>query len=750
MVGAVTLQPDDIVDGGGNTFTETWTVNKSGTSEHPIIIRNAIINSQTARSYGLSTNSNSYLTFSNLTIKDSNFKNMNVSGSSYITIDHYSSSGKGAAIYTESSSHITITNLISTITNTGYNGALSFNAPGTDVSITTATISGSNSRGIYSTITSNVTLDDVEVTSNGSAAGIEIKNMTSGNLLLSNIYSGVTRGGVSAGNTDNGLYLNNDDGILFNADGIYSKNNTYVGVRFVGCSLVQDSILKNFNISNNASSGIWVGSTPNLTIQSGVTNYNTSSSGIYIDGPSQSNVVTGVTMNHNGGDGLVATNGVLGLVVKYSEASYNGTVGGSSSGDGYSLHDTSTGNFYYVKAISNLNTGMAHVGASSGSIYNSLIINNGSPSDPDKNRAGLCLTTTANPGFIVKNNIVSGNYPVEIMEGLTPYNVFDYNLYNPLDNNKFYTPVDNSSLTSWADYHATRENHSLNTNPLFVDVSNNNFLLQANSPAINAGTDVGLTKDFVGTAVPQGSAPDIGAYEYVTSATSSTNGGSSSSSVNPNCPSGFKHCISAGPHAVGGSGSVTGDDANLGVQALMNSNVHHDDVYLTIAKQNTNTLMGNNISFPWAQGMNTASEIYNFTAVSAFNGYPIPTFDHPATVILSYDPAKLNGVSPDHLRIAWFDPTIKQWEILHDNSVINPQTHTIANTTTHFSYFTVVFESNNLEQDSSTVLGVSTSSDVSLKPTPTSISTLSPTPINQKPTSQSPPKSKFCILWWCF
>jgi hypothetical protein len=39
--------------------------------------------------------------------------------------------------------------------------------------------------------------------------------------------------------------------------------------------------------------------------------------------------------------------------------------------------------------------------------------------------------------------------------------------------------------------------------------------LQTGSPLINAGVDVGLVFDHVGTAVPQGAAPDIGAYEKV-------------------------------------------------------------------------------------------------------------------------------------------------------------------------------------------------------------------------------------------
>lgn len=50
--------------------------------------------------------------------------------------------------------------------------------------------------------------------------------------------------------------------------------------------------------------------------------------------------------------------------------------------------------------------------------------------------------------------------------------------------------------------------------PLFVDPLNGDFHLQGGSPAIDAATDVGLTRDKDGNPIPTGAAPDIGAYEY--------------------------------------------------------------------------------------------------------------------------------------------------------------------------------------------------------------------------------------------
>jgi hypothetical protein len=57
------------------------------------------------------------------------------------------------------------------------------------------------------------------------------------------------------------------------------------------------------------------------------------------------------------------------------------------------------------------------------------------------------------------------------------------------------------------------------TNPRFVDAANRDFHLLAGSPLIDAGTNVGLTEDFDGNPVPQGSAVDIGAFEFYQSLT---------------------------------------------------------------------------------------------------------------------------------------------------------------------------------------------------------------------------------------
>ena len=52
-------------------------------------------------------------------------------------------------------------------------------------------------------------------------------------------------------------------------------------------------------------------------------------------------------------------------------------------------------------------------------------------------------------------------------------------------------------------------------NPAFVNIGNLNYHLTKNSDCIDAGVDVGINYDYDGIEIPQGSAPDIGPYEYV-------------------------------------------------------------------------------------------------------------------------------------------------------------------------------------------------------------------------------------------
>lgn len=108
-------------------------------------------------------------------------------------------------------------------------------------------------------------------------------------------------------------------------------------------------------------------------------------------------------------------------------------------------------------------------------------------------------------GQTFQNNIISENtIGLEVVFGSESYNpTWEYNLvYNNATN--YDGIVDQTNL-----------NGNLSLNPLFLDSLNNKFLLQQNSPAIDAGLLFNApSDDFDGIPRPQGNGIDMGAYEY--------------------------------------------------------------------------------------------------------------------------------------------------------------------------------------------------------------------------------------------
>ncbi len=69
-------------------------------------------------------------------------------------------------------------------------------------------------------------------------------------------------------------------------------------------------------------------------------------------------------------------------------------------------------------------------------------------------------------------------------------------------------------LTGGASIGFTADPSELTTNAMLLNETGGDYHLGMTSPAINAGLSLGYTVDLDGKAVPAGSAPDIGAYEY--------------------------------------------------------------------------------------------------------------------------------------------------------------------------------------------------------------------------------------------
>lgn len=139
-------------------------------------------------------------------------------------------------------------------------------------------------------------------------------------------------------------------------------------------------------------------------------------------------------------------------------------------------------------------------------IRNNVIYNNGSPGFDGKaqlyiQRAGTGLIT-------LQDNIVYAEpgqtyFLIEADVGTAALNASHNLVYNA------------GACPAW-------DAACINADPLFESLASGDFRLQSLSPAIDAGIDTGILRDYAGTSRPQGGAYDIGAFEYITVADTET------------------------------------------------------------------------------------------------------------------------------------------------------------------------------------------------------------------------------------
>jgi uncharacterized protein YjdB len=83
-----------------------------------------------------------------------------------------------------------------------------------------------------------------------------------------------------------------------------------------------------------------------------------------------------------------------------------------------------------------------------------------------------------------------------------------------IQNNVLYNnPYSNEPTLNGTPTHYTNSGN-IKSNPLFTNAANGDFTIPTNSPAKDAGINVGLTSDYLGNAVPYNTIQDIGAYEF--------------------------------------------------------------------------------------------------------------------------------------------------------------------------------------------------------------------------------------------
>ncbi|HNX65706.1 MAG TPA: SwmB domain-containing protein [Bacteroidales bacterium] len=195
--------------------------------------------------------------------------------------------------------------------------------------------------------------------------------------------------------------------------------------------------------------------------------------------------------------------------------------------------------FYHSDDIIEKNTinyctyGISYVPRSGNTIKNNRISYNvikNAPSGAYMIQGGMGPTTSTYRNIYIYNNVFHGkplyglslfgtwhnlNFKNNIFTGATYYwgalretrsdSVFITNniLYNNSNSNEFYVETAPTNYTN---------SNNIVSDPLFANVTTGDFTLQSSSPAIDAGTDVGLTDDILSNNLVN--SPDIGAYEY--------------------------------------------------------------------------------------------------------------------------------------------------------------------------------------------------------------------------------------------
>lgn len=342
--------------------------------------------------------------------------------------------------------------------------------------VTNVTSTGGN-YGVYATGGSTVEISNTTIT--GAASGLIFLNVAGANILSNTTITGVTTG--NAVNID-GSAVTASDITIQNATGA-----TSIGFKVYGASTVS---LTNFNIDTCGTTGIYQTASAALTLSSG-------------------------TVQNCGEDG-VSANGTGSVTATNVRCTANGSNGGAADGDGFTAHDTSTLNLNYCIADKNQKAGLAVVGSSTGTIKNCSFYDNYDATVTDD--YGIIINTTGATSWTVRNTITKNHrYEIYIAAGAVAAGLTLDSDYNCFDDSRGGTAFHyNGTDYNFADYqtNSSQDANSINDDPLFESADSAVFRLTAESPCIDAGTDVSLTTDFDGVAVPYSSAPDIGAFEH--------------------------------------------------------------------------------------------------------------------------------------------------------------------------------------------------------------------------------------------
>lgn len=422
--------------------------------------------------------------------------------------------------------------------------------------------------------------------------------------------------------------------------------------------------------------------------------------------------------------------GTFSQVINSFNASYfpiyeSGGIGGFVSADGVSNINTWLGLFPGKFVTLNYGTNDANTNVAAATFFNNMktmvdaIIAAGKIPVIPKIPWGCTANLTANvPTLNAKIDDLYSQYP-QIIKGPDLYTFFNANqgdisgdCIHPTDPSGYtdylsqwtssmetavYTVPTVSILPVAGNYSTTQSVTLTSSKTGTIYYTTDGSTPTTSSSVYSSAISVGSTKTVKAITVDQaGNQSDAASSTFTfpssVSGSSSSSSSSSGPSYGPNNRKGWSKEIMAGPSYVGLAHFISGEGEAGEAKTFINENAPYDDLYVSINKVTPlQLLLDKSVVYPWSQGFNTVSEIYDFSAVSSFNGYPELSFKKPVTVVVPYDFKRLRGVSPANLSIAYFDKLTGRWKLL-SKAIVDLQNHTLASVATKFSYFTVVYK----------------------------------------------------------
>jgi parallel beta-helix repeat protein len=320
-------------------------------------------------------------------------------------------------------------------------------------------------------------------------------NLVTGGTYNNNDGTGINLAGTSESNK---IY---NFGTITNVTAYDNGDNIYFN-RVDGGTISHCTLYDTFSPPGGEGYGIGIMNGDNIIVEY-CDIYNNESRGIGICADTELFPCTNDIIRYNRihGNGLNPAHDMVGIQINL----YNGIVC-TGMQIYYNLiydHDRGLGSPYYGTGI--------YIEGADISVYNNVLYNN--------ERAVGVLVDQADDCSI-KNNIFLDSiaYHIGVWSGVTGLDI-NSNTYYPDTGSKFVR-----SMGSWYNVSAynfvnwkintAQDSNSKVADPKFTDVSKNDFHLRSDSPCIDAGTYLNLTKDFYGNTVPFGSGVDTGANEY--------------------------------------------------------------------------------------------------------------------------------------------------------------------------------------------------------------------------------------------